>query len=76
MPDKGDGSQLLSEAMRRAMEACSAKMKRLEAEATTLYTIDIPAQQLFITDKKIADFTVGRLRDVGVRGTYRVTKTS
>lgn len=74
MAGRDDSSQRLSEAIQAAMEASRSRNAQMEQEAKTLYTIDIPAQKLFISDRQLADFTVSRLRDVGVRGSYRATK--
>ena len=74
MAGKDDSSQRLSEAIKVAMEASRSRNAQMEQEGKTLYTIDIPAQKLFISDRQLADLTVSRLRDVGVRGSYRATK--
>ena len=74
MADKNDSAQRLSEAMRAAMEACKTRRAREAVEAKAVYTIDIPAQQLVIYDRQLADITIRRLKDVGVRGSYRATK--
>ena len=54
MAGKDDSPQRLSEAIKAAMEASSSRNAQMEQEAKTLYTIDIPAQKLFISDRQLA----------------------
>lgn len=74
MTEKKDSSQRLQEVMKRAMEASKERSAREAAEAQTRYTIEIPSQKLVIYDRQLADITIRRLKDVGVRGSYRATK--
>lgn len=68
-------SEELRAAVARAYEASRARAEREQAESRLIFQIDIPEQHLTIQSKQLSEYTIRTLKSIGVRGTWRQTRS-
>lgn len=77
-PDESIGdlqSAELQVAVKRAYEASRQRAEREKAESRLVFKIDIPEQHLTIQSKQLFEYTIRTLKNIGVRGTWRQTRS-
>lgn len=70
-PDLSDDQRSV---LRKTYEALQRQWERERIRAENRYLIEIPAQTMNVIGDERALETLARLKEIGVRGTYRVVK--
>lgn len=68
-------SEELRASVARAYEASRVRAEREQAESRLIFHIDIPEQHLTIQSKQLSEYTIRTLKSIGVRGTWRQTRS-